>query len=112
MSYLVKYYEKEPIGRGNFGTVYLVTHKLTGENYIAKKIGLTGLNDKEILYSYQEAKVLHSLYHPNIVRYIESFMENNELIIVMEYCEGGDIANKIKHYKDQKMIFPIDKILT
>ena len=36
----------------------------------------------------QEAGLLKNLNHPNIVGYKESFLGNNTLIIIMEYCEG------------------------
>ena len=37
-----------------------------------------------------ESKILSSVKSPYIVRYYESFEENNFLNIVMEYCDGGD----------------------
>lgn len=44
-----------------------------------------------------EAKVLSSLKHPYIVRYWESFFHHQNLCIVMDYCEGGDLW---KHIQD------------
>jgi len=35
-----------------------------------------------------EVNLLRSLEHPNIVSYKESFLSSNQLIIIMEYCEG------------------------
>ena len=35
-----------------------------------------------------EVNLLKNLNHPNIVAYKESFLTSNQLIIVMEYCEG------------------------
>jgi NIMA (never in mitosis gene a)-related kinase len=40
--------------------------------------------------------LLKALKHPNIVRTIESFEEDDSLHIVMEYCECGDLAMRIK----------------
>ena len=40
--------------------------------------------------------LLTRLKHPNIVRTIESFEEDDSLHIVMEYCECGDLAMRIK----------------
>lgn len=62
-----------------------------------------------------EAGLLKNLKHPNIVGYKESFLGNNSLTIIMEYCEGkylvrlnsftlhivGDLAYHIKK-KQQK----------
>lgn len=36
-----------------------------------------------------EVKVLAALHHPNIVAYIESFMDHGNLCIVMDYASGG-----------------------
>lgn len=38
-----------------------------------------------------EAGLLKNLDHPNIVAYKESFLGDNSLIIVMEYCEGKSL---------------------
>ncbi|KAL4431664.1 hypothetical protein ABPG74_017293 [Tetrahymena malaccensis] len=44
-----------------------------------------------------EAILLNKLNSPYIVRYYDSFLENNQLCIVMEYCEQGDLENFIKN---------------
>lgn len=36
------------------------------------------------------------LKHPFIVCYIESFVEDNNLNIIMEYCDGGDLSYLLK----------------
>ena len=36
------------------------------------------------------------LTHPFIVRYSQSFIEDNTLNIVMEYCDNGDLAQFLK----------------
>ena len=55
---------------------------------MAKKVILEGLGNKEQEGCMMEAGLLKNLTHPNIVDYKESFMGNNSLVIVMEYCEG------------------------
>lgn len=40
--------------------------------------------------SLNEVKVLSSLRHPNIVRYVESFESEGKLCIVMEFAEKGE----------------------
>merc|ERR1719330_549707 len=44
----------------------------------------------------KEGKVLASLKHPYIVRYRESFHEDGWLCIAMDFCEGGDLSERIK----------------
>ncbi len=43
-----------------------------------------------------EVTILSKLEHPNIVKYYDSFIEKNFLNIIMEFCEGGDLANFLK----------------
>jgi NIMA (never in mitosis gene a)-related kinase len=43
----------------------------------------------------QEAKVLAKLKHPNFVSFIDSFEKSGDLCIVIEYCDDGDLDNKI-----------------
>lgn len=40
--------------------------------------------------------MLQSLSHPNIVTYVESFNHAGSLHIVMEYCDGGDLFQRIQ----------------
>ncbi len=49
---------------------------------------LQGLSPKEQEGCMMEVNLLRNLDHPNIVKYKESFLTSNLLIIVMEYCEG------------------------
>lgn len=41
------------------------------------------------------------MQHPGIVSHIESFIDplKQHMCIVMDYCEGGDLAQYIKHKK-------------
>ena len=56
-------------------------------------------NDKRDLM--QEASILQSLNHPNIVHFKELIVDNkNDYIhIVMEYADGGDLSQKIRSQK-------------
>lgn len=44
-----------------------------------------------------EANILKQLAHPNIVRYIEHFEENETVYLVMEYCQGETLDQYIKN---------------
>lgn len=57
----------------------------------------------------QEVQLLSSLKHPNIVAHIESFQEKENLYIVMEYVDGGDLAERIQ--KRGTRSFPEEEIL-
>ncbi len=40
--------------------------------------------------------ILNKLDSPYVVKYFHSFIENNFLNIIMEYCDGGDLSHFIK----------------
>lgn len=54
-----------------------------------KVIKLSSASAKERQEAMNEVKVLAALHHPNIVAYIESFMDHGNLCIVMDYASGG-----------------------
>ena len=45
---------------------------------------------------FREVEILKTLDHPNVVKVYEYFEDEQQYYIVMEYCEGGDIFNKLK----------------
>jgi NIMA (never in mitosis gene a)-related kinase len=72
----------------------LVKNKAENKEYIAKKILMGSLEDKEQKASLLEVELLKNLNHPNIVSYKTSFISMGLLIIVMEYCEGKQTVDK------------------
>ena len=56
-----------------------------------------------------EAKLLSALHHPNIVTCYESFTERGRLCIVMDYCAGGDLYQRLKRQKG--VLLAEDRIL-
>jgi serine/threonine protein kinase len=49
-----------------------------------------------------------SLDHPNIIRYLESFIDPSDgsLIIELELADAGDLGKMIKHFKTQQKPIP------
>lgn len=51
-----------------------------------------------------EVNILKDLKHPNIVEFLERVIdrENCFIYILMEYCEGGDLASVIQRHKENR----------
>lgn len=96
------YEELKVIGRGQYGKAHLVRAEIDDQYYIAKTIDLTCLSSKEQETAYQEVALLRSLDHPNIVSYRDNFFMGDTLVIIMQYCEGGDLATYIKDMRKQR----------
>ena len=43
-----------------------------------------------------EARILSSLTSPYIVKFYENFFDENNLNIIMEYCDGGDLSKYLQ----------------
>ncbi|XP_061290686.1 serine/threonine-protein kinase Nek3 isoform X2 [Bos javanicus] len=96
------------IGEGSFGRALLVQQESSNRMFAMKEIRLPkSLSDTRI--SRKEAVLLAKMKHPNIVAFKESFEAEGHLYIVMEYCDGGDLMQKIKHQKGK--LFAEDTIL-
>ena len=85
------YIIKENLGLGAYGTIYKVLKKSNNNLYVIKRISLVGMTQEQIEKAKLESKILSSINSPYIVKYYESFEENDFLNIVMEYCDGGDL---------------------
>ena len=83
------------LGAGNFGKVFLAYHT-ADHNF---KVAIKTLQKKKLGDSIQkikdEIKILSKLDHPNICRYYETFESPKHFYVVMEYCGGGDLFDKI-----------------
>jgi serine/threonine protein kinase len=77
----------QEIGSGTYGTVYKAKSLYTGEIVCIKKLNFK--NDSRLLTDIQnESSIWCRLYHPNIVQYFKSFIEQDCYYIVMELVEG------------------------
>lgn len=102
------------IGRGQYASAQLVKEAATGQTFVAKCISLAVLNDQDQDLAHQEVFLLQTLSHPYIVAYRDSFLieGTNTLVIVMEYCGGGDIRKAIKEKAKEGAYFSEEQIMT
>ncbi|XP_031195098.1 serine/threonine-protein kinase Nek3 isoform X2 [Mastomys coucha] len=96
------------IGQGSFGRALLVLQESSNQTFAMKQIRLPkSFSDTQ--NSRKEAVLLAKMKHPNIVAFKESFEAEGHLYIVMEYCDGGDLMQRMKEQKGK--LLPEDTIL-
>ena len=97
--YLRDYKLIERIGFGAHGIVFKSIKKEENKIYVIKQIPLFNKNINNIEEAKNEALILKKLNCKFIVKYYESFEENNTFNIVMEYCEKGDLSSLLSKLK-------------
>ena len=91
----------EKIGKGTFGIVYKVKKFNEPLIYVIKQISLLGLTGIQINQVCSEAKIISLIKSKYVVKYYESFLEEGNLNIVMEYCDNGDLCNYLNKQKNK-----------
>jgi len=98
----IRDFKKEKVlGKGSFGSVYLVRRKQDNKIYALKTVIMEKLNKREQENSVNEVRILASVNHPNVIGYKEAFWDDDgsSLNIVMEYADDGDLHSKIEKMK-------------
>jgi eukaryotic-like serine/threonine-protein kinase len=94
---LANYAVQRELGCGGCGAVYLATPK-SGGDPVAVKLMLSRAQaePRAIEYFKREMQVIAGLKHPNIVRFLDSGSDQGTFFFVMEYCDGGSLADVAK----------------
>ena len=98
------------LGKGTYGVVYKAKKNNDNNIYVIKQISLEGLNQSQKNEVKLESKILKSIQSKYVVKYYESFEEDNKLNIVMEFCECGDLNEFIEMQKKSKHLLKEDII--
>jgi len=86
------------IGSGTYSKVQLVQHKINlsiRAMKVIKKKKKKGTNQTNEHDVYKEVNLLIKMDHPNIVKIFEFYNGEKEYYLIMEYCEGGELFDKI-----------------
>ncbi|KAM7476589.1 hypothetical protein LguiB_023832 [Lonicera macranthoides] len=83
------------IGSGSFAVVWKSRHRATGLEVAVKEIDKTRLintSPKIADNLFKEISILSNICHPNIIRLFEAIQTEDRIFLVLEYCDGGDLA--------------------
>lgn len=84
------------IGVGSFGRVLFGKNTQNQSSLAIKEIPLIGLNNIKSVC--EEFNILSQLHHANIVQCLGYKLENEFLLIFMEYVPGGTIQSRLDRY--------------
>ncbi|XP_068413457.1 serine/threonine-protein kinase Nek10 isoform X6 [Eschrichtius robustus] len=117
--YIGNYAVLDHLGSGAFGCVYKV-RKRTGQNLLAmKEVNLHNPafgkdkkdRDSSVRNIVSELTIIkEQLYHPNVVRYYKTFLENDRLYIVMELIEGAPLGEHFSSLKEKQHHFAEERL--
>lgn len=103
--YLGEYEVLKSIGKGKFAVVYRA-RKIGSEQIVAlKRISVDMMDEKTREKTLKEVRLLSSLDHPNIIRYIDSFIIKNDLLIVYEWAAAGDLKRQLRKAQERGVGF-------
>lgn len=86
----------ETIGKGGMAVVYLGVHETLGTKAAVKVLHQNFAQDIKVRQRFQnEAKALHNLSHPNIVRLLNYEEDDQNLIMILEFIDGEDLKSYI-----------------
>ncbi len=93
-------YELEKcIGKGVFGQVYLTSKKGSSTKFATKEINREEIEKTDAMkYLRNELVILQYLNHPNIVKFQDVKKTKKNYYIIMEYCNGGELAKALEKY--------------
>ncbi|XP_066121031.1 myosin light chain kinase family member 4 isoform X3 [Saccopteryx bilineata] len=83
----------EILGGGRFGQVHKCEEKATGLKLAAKIIKTRGMKDKDEVKN--EIAVMNQLDHVNLIQLYDAFESKNDIVLVMEYVDGGELFDRI-----------------
>ena len=93
-----EYHLLKEVGKGQYGKVYKAKHMKKGNIVAIKCISMTKFSEVPKLeeLTRNEISILSSIKNPNCIQFIEMLRTTNNMYMVYEFCEGGDLEHYLK----------------
>lgn len=89
-----RYKSPRELGEGSYGKVYVAKDKeVPGRRVAIKEIAVP--SEEQTTAFLCETSVMKDLDHPNICRLWETYEAGHTMWLVMEFCEGGELFDRI-----------------
>ncbi|KAM6119691.1 LIM domain kinase 2 [Phoenicopterus ruber ruber] len=85
----------EVLGKGFFGQAIKVTHRATGKVMVMKELIRCDEETQKTFLT--EVKVMRSLDHPNVLKFIGVLYKDKKLNLLTEYIEGGTLKDFLRN---------------
>merc|ERR1719471_1644341 len=84
------------VGKGGFAVVHIAAKRSDPTVIVAVKlIKPEHLSKSMMREQVEEVQIMRKLNHPNIVKLHDVFSSRKRLVIVMEFCSGGQLLERI-----------------
>lgn len=83
-------------GHGAFGTVYRAIHKNAKRAFALKKISKKEVKNQNMITQLNnEIKISRQLDHPNIIKLYDTFDTGEDIYLVLELAQNGQLYSKV-----------------
>lgn len=89
----------EIVGKGGYGEVKRVVHKITGETRAMKIIKKESCDESYLKTLTNEINILRNLDHPHIIKLFEIYQDSHSIYMIQEFMGGGEVFNFSKNKK-------------
>jgi len=79
-----------------FASIFRCKQKSTGLRFIAKMYNIKSVQPNVVKSFLKEARMLQQADHPNIIKVIDIFQDEQNAAIVTEFCKGGELLDRIQ----------------